>query len=42
MGNSDKADCRKEVLGVRIEEEGVKEAVTFQFFSRILGIHLLL
>lgn len=31
MGDSDKAASRKEVLGVREEEEGVKETVTFQF-----------
>lgn len=30
VGESDKAACRKEVFGVREEEEGVKETVTFQ------------
>lgn len=31
MGESDKAACRKQVLGVREEEEGIKETVNFQF-----------
>ena len=31
VGDSEKAASRKEVLGIREEEEGVKETVTFHF-----------